>query len=300
MLKLSIVFPVFNGLDYTKKCLNSLFDDIDKVNQDVQFSIVVVDDGSTDNSSEWIKNNFPQVHLLQGDGNLWWSGGVNMGVQYAIEQLNTDYIIWWNNDIISDKMYFRNLVQILKNNDVNTIIGSKIYLANQNDVIWSMGGTFDPVTGFKSMVGSGMPDSDNYQKEIEVDWLPGMGTVTHQSVYKKIGMLDDENFPQYHGDSDFTFRAKQNGYKIVVNPLLKIYNDNSHSGLIHRESFRGLVNSLFSIRSNYNIIKDIKFYNRYSKSIRAYNILINRYFKYIGGFIKWKLLGIFGVKKDKR
>ena len=160
-----------------------------------------------------------------------------------------------------------------------------------------MGGLFDAFTGKKSMVGTGLQDNECFQKAIEVDWLPGMGTVTHYSVYKKIGMLDEKIFPQYHGDSDFTLRAKQNGYKIVVYPSLKIYNDNSHSGLRHQESLRGLVKSLFSIKSNYNIKKDIKFYNRYSRSYRAYFFLFRRYFKYIVGFFKWKFLGTFGVKK---
>ena len=297
MQKYSIVFPIFNGLEFTQKCLKSLFKDIDLGIQDIKFSVVVVDDGSTDNSSAWIKINFPQVHLLKGDGNLWWSGGINMGIKYAIEELNSDYIIWWNNDIISDKMYFHNLIRILEDNSSNKIIGSKIYLINQKNIIWSMGGMFDPKTGRKSVVGCEMPDGDDFQNEIEVDWLPGMGTVTHQSVYKKIGMLDDKNFPQYHGDSDFTFRAKQNGYKIVVNPELKIYNDNSHSGVVHQESFKGLVNSLFSTQSNYNLTKDFKFYNRYASSFKAYFFLFNRYLRYIGGFFKWKLFGIFGVNK---
>ena len=184
LLKISIVIPIFNGLDYTKVCLQSLFNDIDFKAEDVKFSIVVVDDGSTDNSSNWIKSNFPEVHLQRGDGNLWWSGGINIGVRYALDQLNTDYIIWWNNDILVDEMYFTNLVQRLKSNDINTIIGSKVYLANQKQIIWAMGGMFNPITGEKSMVGSDFPDSEKYEDVIEVDWLPGMGTVTHKSVYK--------------------------------------------------------------------------------------------------------------------
>ena len=297
MIKLSIVLPIFNGLDYTKVCLKSLYSLIDFKTNDITFSIVIVDDGSTDGSAKWIKVNYPQVHLLSGNGRLWWSGGINMAIQYAIEQLNSDYFLWWNNDIEAEEMYFQNLLQIIKNNDTNTIIGSKIYLASQKNIIWSMGGFFNPVSGRKSMKGSNIPDNENLQNEIEADWLPGMGTVTHQSIYEKIGMLDEENFPQYHGDSDFTLRAKLNGCKIVVYPSLKIYNDNTHSGLTHQESLTGLLKSLFSIKSNYYIKKDLKFYNRYSRSYRAYFVLFSKYYKYIGGFLKWKFLGVFGVKK---
>ncbi len=113
-------------------------------------------------------------------------------------------------------------------------------------------------------------------------------------------MLDEKSFPQYHGDSDFTFRAKKIGYKIIVNPVLKIYNDTLHSGIRHNESSKRLMQSLFSIKSNYNISKDYLFYKKHSESTIAYSVLINKYFKYIGGFIKWKLLGLIDITHNRQ
>ena len=300
MLSLAIVFPVFNGLQYTQKGLHSLFlkQNIDHLN--AKIFVVIVDDGSTDKTSNWIMDNYPQVKLLKGNGYLWWSGGINMAVKYAIDQLNCEYIVWWNNDILASSDYFKILINLLNSNDTNTIIGSKIYHAHQKNVIWSMGGLFDAKSGRKSMIGSAETDSKIYQEITECDWLPGMGTITHKSVYRQIGMLDAINFPQYHGDSDFTFRAKKAGYKIVVDPSLKIYNDTLHSGIRHRESSRRLIQSLFSIKSNYNINKDYLFYKMHSESIFAYSILIIKYTKYIGGFIKWKILGTIGIKRDRQ
>lgn len=297
MIKITIVFAIFNGLNYTKKCLESLFRSIDIEVKDVVFSIVIVDDGSSDNSYEWIKDNYPSVNLIRGSGNLWWSGGINMAVKFAIKDLGSDYIVWWNNDIEVDDDYFRNLTVILKHNSVNTIVGSKIYYADQRNKIWSMGGFFNPQTGYKNMIGTKMIDNNSFQKSFEVDWLPGMGTVTHYSIYDKIGMLDENKFPQYHGDSDFTYRAKLHGYKIIVYPSLKIYNDVSNSALKHNDSFKGLINSLLTIKSNYNLKKDILFYLRYAKSYKAYYPLFRKYYRYIGGFIKWQTLRIFRMKK---
>jgi len=300
MLSLAIVYPVFNGLQYTQNGLHSLFS-LQKIDtQNAKIHVVIVDDGSTDGTYEWIKNNYPQVHLLKGKGNLWWSGGINMAVRYAIDQLECDYIVWWNNDILAKADYFSVLITLLKHDDINTIIGSKIYHAHLKNTIWSMGGLFDPKSGRKSMIGSAETDSLMYEEITECDWLPGMGTITHKSVYERIGMLDAENFPQYHGDSDFTFRAKKVGYKIIVNPALKIFNDTLHSGIRHRESSRRLIQSLFSIKSNYNIGKDYLFYKKHSESILAYSILIVKYSKYIGGFFKWKLLGMIGIKRNRQ
>ncbi|OQX72525.1 MAG: hypothetical protein B6D61_13620 [Bacteroidetes bacterium 4484_249] len=299
MLNIAIVFPIFNGLSYTKDCLKSLYDIFNKIDKNkTAFSVVIVDDASTDGSYEWIKNNFPDVKLLQGDGNLWWSGGINMAIDFAIKQLKTDYLLWWNNDIIPDDEYFVNLVKVIEENDINTIIGSKIYLAQNNNIVWSMGGIFNAHTGYKDMVGTEQKDNNTLQKIIECDWLTGMGTITHKSVYEKIGMINAKLFPQYHGDSDFTYRAKLNGYKIIADPSLKIYNDTRSSGLKHDESLKNLFKSLFSIRSSYNIKKEYKFYKLYSKSYKAYFPLIKKYLKYLGGFFKWKILGLLGYKRN--
>jgi len=297
MLNIAIVYPVFNGLPYTKKGLHSLFSVHKIEKKNAGFYVVIVDDGSTDGSHNWIKENYPQVKLLKGTGNLWWSGGINMAVRYAIDELNCDFILWWNNDIVASEGYFDRLVEILYLHEFRTIIGSKICLLQAKDTVWSMGGLFDAVTGKKSMIGSHHPDGETYNKITECDWLPGMGTVTHKTVYHIVGMLDDVNFPQYHGDSDFTFRAKQHGYRILVYPQLLIYNDTTHSGLKHDESFRKLTQSLFSIKSNFNIKKDILFYKKHTVSMKAYNVLVNKYFKYIGGFLKWRLLAVFGFKR---
>lgn len=297
MLRIAIVFPVFNGLSHTKTCLKSLFDS-HKIEQfDHEIKVVLVDDGSTDNTSVWITENYPQVNLLAGTGNLWWSGGVNMAIDFALDKLKSDYIIWWNNDIVAAENYFPNLMTILNNHDGTTIIGSKIFHAHNKDTIWSMGGLFDPKTGFKSLIGTAEKDQEKYKKLTACNWLPGMGTITHKSVYEKIGMLDEKNFPQYHGDSDFTFRAFKKGIPIVVYPDLVIYNDTHHSGIRHAGSLKRLVQSLFSIKSNYNISRDFIFYKKHNESIKAYSVLFKKYFNYIGGFLKWKILGWFGIKK---
>lgn len=299
MLGLAIVYPVFNGLEFTRNSLNSLYSihQIDRLDANIQ--VVIVDDGSTDGTFDWIKNNFPQVSVLQGNGNLWWSGGINLAINHVMNNLNCDYILWWNNDILAGENYFVNLITHCKTHDPLLILGSKIFHSHNREIIWSMGGLFDPKTGTKSLIGTAQQDSENFNKPVECDWLPGMGTVTHISVYNKVGMLDERNFPQYHGDSDFTFRAKKAGYRIVVYPDLKIYNDTLHSGLRHNGNLKQLYQSLFTIRSNYNIKKDFLFYRKHATSSMAYKILFEKYFRYIGGFLKWRFLGLTGRGRNQ-
>lgn len=298
MLKIAIVFPIFNGLNYTKKCLSSLFEENKISRLEAIIEIVITDDGSTDGSFDWIRTNYPMVHLVKGDGSLWWSGGINKAVEYAKKHLSPDYTLWWNNDIIASEDYFENLLKILSNTESRIILGSKIYIAGDEKRIWSMGGTFDPITGNKIMIGADCPDSKEFLEVQQVDWLTGMGSVIPIGCYDEIGMLDEKTFPQYHGDSDFTLRAKKAGFAIRVQPDLVIYNDIRHTGLKHGESFRKLLKSLFSIRSNYNIARDYYFYRKHSTSIKAFKVPLMKYFRYIGGFLKWKVLNIFGKRRS--
>jgi GT2 family glycosyltransferase len=295
---ISIIMPVFNGISFTQVCLRSIFTLISSPEiSDADFKVIVIDDGSTDGTAGWISQHYPQVHILRGDGNLWWSGGINMGVTYAVNELNSDWLLWWNNDIKAADDFFIQLVKLTGDNDGNILMGSKVFILDKN-LIWGMGGKFDPVKGSRYMYGGLQKDGDAYSKPFEVDWLPGMGTVIHRKVFEAIGLVDNINFPQYHGDSDFTYRAKKAGFKLVAFPELVIYNDNTNTGLSHRGSFRNLYKSLTSIKSNFNIKKEFIFYRKHAESPVAYFYMLKRNFRYIGGFYKWKILGYLGIQKS--
>jgi GT2 family glycosyltransferase len=294
----SIIIPVFNGLKFTKKCLAKLAKDILLAKgMGFIYDVVIVDDGSTDGSAEWIRENHPDVNIVSGDGSLWWSGGINRGVNYAIDKLKADYILWWNNDILQDDVYFRNMSQLLRQCNAKVVYGSKIYYAEVPDRIWSYGGEFYPVKGNYHMLGTYHKDSSEFSKEREVDWFAGMGTIFPVEVYEKVGFLDEVNFPQYHGDSDYTYRCKLAGYKLMISPELRIWNITENTGNEHDNSLKMLVYTLNDIKSGYNLKKDLIFYKKYARSIRAYRILFVKYGHYIGGFLKWKMLSAIGFKR---
>ena len=297
MKKVSVLIPIHNGIECTKKCLhelNGLFKTGEYTN--CEFSIIVIDDGSSDGSKEWISANYPRVMILEGDGNLWWSGAVNKGAKHAFEGTGSDYVLLWNNDIKPKGNYFVILSRIISQEPDSTIIGSKICNLN-NNMIWSFGGIFNPKTGKKYMIGFNQTDSDKFNKVIEVDWLTGMGTLVSKKAVDRIGYWDRYNFPQYHGDSDFTYRAKLNGFKLKVFPELVLYNDTSVTGYSHNYNMKRLFISFTNIKSKLNIRKNILFYRKYAKSPLAYLSLIILYFRAIGGFIKWNTLKLIGIKK---
>lgn len=291
-MKVAVLIPVFNHLEFTIKAVKDLLPF-----KNNQLEVVVIDDGSSDGTYQWLTNQAKDVIVLRGDGNLWWSGAINLGAKYAIEQLNADYLLLWNNDITFHPDYFYKLFRIIAEADRNTVIGSKIYVNDQPKTIWSMGGCFNPKTGLYNMFGYLQNDTEEFNRIKSVDWLTGMGTLVPKSVIEMIGFWDRKNFPQYHGDSDFTYRAKLAGYKIIVHPELIIFNNVKNSGIEHNGSLKQLIRLFTDIRSKSNFGRKLFFYKLHSRSILAYYPLLLSYFKIIGGFFKWKLFHLVGIKK---
>jgi GT2 family glycosyltransferase len=98
-MKIAVLLTVFNRVDKTIQCLDSLFQSV--VNQEnMVIDVFITDDGSTDNTEEQIKRLFPypNIHILKGDGNLYWNGGMINSWKAALKKGGYDGYLWLNND----------------------------------------------------------------------------------------------------------------------------------------------------------------------------------------------------------
>jgi GT2 family glycosyltransferase len=300
MKKIALIIPVFNRLEHTKECLHNLKEQesSDFWNKNHIYTILV-DDGSTDGTREWVHENYPGVVLLQGDGDLWWSGAMNVGIDHALNELGCEFVHLWENDILPVGPYFDELQKVISSWDGRTVACSKVYYRGQPDVIFAMGGSFNRRNGRKVLIGRNQHDDESFQTEREVDWFLGQGVLIHREVYKKVGGFDRENFPQYYGDMDFALRCQDAGYVNRVYPQLKLLNDTATTGISHKkdQTLKDLYLSLTSIRSNLNVRRDVKFYRIHATSFLAYQSVIRRYYIFLGSYFKWKFLGWFGIRK---
>src|SRR5437868_1085131 len=111
-IRVEIVAPVHNRREITLQCLRSL-SRIDRTGLDV--NIFIVDDGSTDGTSEAIREQFPSVKLIQGDGNLWFTEGTNTGVRAALKH-DPKYVLLINDDSVFDEHFLVRLVETAETN----------------------------------------------------------------------------------------------------------------------------------------------------------------------------------------
>ena len=121
--KIYIVIPVYNNIKYTLKCLASL------ENQTYNnYQTIVVNDGSSDGTTEKINTNYPDVVVLEGDGNLWWTGATNMGVEYVLQvAVEKDFVLALNNDLEVKPDYLSELVKAYDENEPCLIGSISVY-----------------------------------------------------------------------------------------------------------------------------------------------------------------------------
>lgn len=282
MTYLSVIIPIHDRLVSTKKSLSWLIDSLERSEISNETEIIIVDDGSSDGSDQWIRKNYPDITILKGEGNLWWSGAINLGVKYALQKLKSRYILLWNNDIKPHIDYFTNLFKILSISTEPQIFGSKVLYLNEPDRIFSLGGYFNPQKGQAGIHFHRQPDkwgSENIHWD--VDWCGGMGTVIPREVFEKVGLFNEIDFPQYKGDFDYCVRVRGHNLKIVLYNSLVIYNDTSTTGVGYSTDILKMFTNLFNNGSRYNISVDYKFFIQHARSSLWFINMVLKYIKYI-------------------
>ena len=285
-----LIIPVHNGIKNTVKCLEN----IKKLTYS-RFRTIIVDDGSCDGSSEYISRHFPEVILIMGNGNLWWSGAVNKGVQYALKNKG-DYICLLNNDNTFNNDFLSLLVETAQKMKA-PVICSKVCYKN-SDVVFYGGGSRSRWGELRMLDGK---DCEKFNKIKQVEWITGMGVLIKSDVFKKIGTFDEKNFPQYYGDSDFGLRMIKKGYKILYQPESIIYNDFESTGFsFYSGKFKDLFKTFFSIKSVNNIRICFRFYLKHSTKYVipiVFKTIIRTFYWHFRSIITRK--SKFDIKKTK-
>lgn len=211
--KIVIVILTWNSQNDISDCLSS----IQKIRFDEEFHTLVVDNHSTDNTTEIIKRKFPHIELLELDENLFFTGGNNKGIDHAINEYNPEFILILNPDTIVEKNILTSLYRVASNPKVG-VVGPKIKFWNNENagLINSVGLIYD---GFKQSYDRGFMEKDTrqYDQIEEVEAVTGACMLLRTEMLKKIGYFW-EPLKMYLEDTELCIRAKKDGWKIVYTP----------------------------------------------------------------------------------
>jgi GT2 family glycosyltransferase len=200
-------------------------------------TVTIVDDGSTDGTFEKVKVRFPEVNILRGDGNLWWTGAMHMGVEHIMRYAKeSDFILSLNNDVVFGTDFIYSLVKISEQHD-RAIVGSmeKDY-SNREEILYT--GEWLNWDGYKFDVQRSLPDDPFVEVNKHVNVLPGRGLLIPIEVFNKIGNFNKYKCPHYIADYEFTMRAFNSGISLFLSYKSVIYSKRELTGISLQHNMR--------------------------------------------------------------
>ncbi|MCA8829552.1 glycosyltransferase family 2 protein [Hymenobacter pini] len=244
---LYIVIPVFNRKEFTRACLQSL-----RHQTAPDFQVVVVDDGSTDGTGQMLQEEFPEVLVEQGDGNLFWTAGVNMGIRRALRE-GAQSVMTLNNDVLAAPGFVEDMLAKAALHPTAVLGALELDVATGQPVYG--GETLDWRTNTRHDLLAELPPHQRRGLH-PVTYLPGRGLLIPRVVLETIGLFDEKRLPHYLADFDYTSVARRHGFPVYCNydAHLSTYPDESGQEITRRHrSVRGYYQHLFGIRGGGNL-----------------------------------------------
>jgi GT2 family glycosyltransferase len=214
--KVCLILLNWNGWRDTSACLSSL--------QHLNYEncrIVVVDNGSTDDSCARLRNAFPSVEVIQTGKNLGFAGGCNVGIRQALED-GAEFVWLLNNDTTVDPEALSTLVdKAISQVDIGAV-GSAIYFADDRGRLeaWG-GGRINFLLGRSRHFVASVADE-------RVQFITGASLLLRRNAIEVVGQLD-EGFFMYWEDADYCFRLRRAGWRLAVAGQSKVWHKGSAS-----------------------------------------------------------------------
>ena len=287
-MKTTIIIPNYNGLSFMEPCFEALDRQTTK-----DFKILVVDNGSTDGSVEWLKEKqIPSIFLPENTG---FSGAVNVGIKAA----DTPYVILLNNDTKVAPHYVEALERAMDRSEKIFSVSSKMIQMYHPDLMDDAGDMYS-VLGWAFQRGVGRPEG-LYKKSCRVFTACAGAAIYRREVFETIGYFDEMHFA-YLEDIDVGYRAKIAGYYNLYCPSAKVFHVGSGTSGSKYNSFKVKLAARNNVYLNY-------------KNMPAPQLLINSipiaagiagkycFFKKLGfekDYVAGVLEGIKTVKKTRK
>lgn len=266
MKEITIVIPNFNGKEYLSECLVSLETEAQDP-QTPEFTVLVVDNGSTDGSVSVLTEQWPEVQKIFLPENTGFCHAVNVGIRAA----ETPYVILLNNDTKVKTGFINSLCQAICRNEKIFSVSARMLMWDKPELLDDAGDRYC-VLGWAYSRGKGKA-ADDFDQPAEIFSACGGAAIYRRSVFEEIGLFDEAHFA-YLEDLDIGYRARIFGYRNYYEPSAEVLHYGSASTgsrYNERKTMLASANSIYVIGKNMPILQ----------------VLFNLPFLFIGFFIKF-------------
>jgi GT2 family glycosyltransferase len=244
--RVAIVTPVHNRCDLTLLCLRSL---ARLYISGLEVFTVIVDDGSTDDTAERVRSEFPDVEIVEGDGNLWFSGGMNRGFEAALRR-DPDYILSINNDTVFDRMLLQNMIETAERHP-RSIVGALLLLWDQPHRVFQVAPKWNALWGgFRHWQQQTVWTVPGRPWKVEI--IVGNCVLFPVEAIRECGLMDEKRFPHY-GDAEYTPRMRRAGWTLLIDPRARAFcQPNTPPPSVGKLPFGKKLRTLFFDKGNAN------------------------------------------------
>lgn len=233
----TIIIPNYNGLKFMDECIRSL-----NAQTYPNFRTLVVDNGSTDGSVEWLKEH--QIDTIFLPENTGFSGAVNVGIKAA----DTPYVLLLNNDVRVDEYFVAEMVRAIGQSERIFSVSSRMIQMYHPDLMDDAGDMYS-VLGWAYQRGVGQP-LERYDKPFKIFSACAGAAIYRRQVFEEIGYFDEMHFA-YLEDIDVGYRAKLYGYDNVYCPTARIFHVGSGTSGSKYNSFKVKLAARNNVYLNY-------------------------------------------------
>jgi GT2 family glycosyltransferase len=237
--EISVVIPNWNGRSYLENCLNSL-----KSQDFPSYEAIVVDNGSTDGSVEFIRNHPLETKVIAFQENEGFARAVNEGIKRARGR----YVLLLNNDVETDPRLLRHLHEAITAWDDADFCACRMMNFRRRELIDGIGDGF-PRKGKAFRIGHGAKYGPPFHPRRRVFGACAGAAFYKRTLFEKVGLFD-EDFFAYHEDADWNFRANLMGYRCFSIPEAVVY----HIGSSTTGSLINEFTVFYNIRNMINVI----------------------------------------------
>ncbi len=221
-MKTAVIVLSYNASKRIRLCLDSLI----KQTYTGDYTVVVVDNASSDATAEIIKNEYNnKVFLIQNKKNFGFAGGNNIGMDWAYKN-GYDAVILLNDDTKVRDTWLGELIATAEQNNNIGLVQSKILFADEAYRVNTIGNPLH-FLGF-SWSGGYKKLSSEFQVDLDIPLASGASVLIKRSVIERVGYLDDKLF-MYHEDVDYSWRARLAGFDIKLSAQSIVFHDHKFS-----------------------------------------------------------------------